>query len=423
MAPQDGLYTVVSRDGDRSDMRVIGAVRDVMVAPEDPARLVDALASPDTAIVTLTVTEKGYKLDPATGTPMMDDPDVRADMASLAAPRTAPGFLVAGLARRKQAGLAPFTAISCDNLPHNGERLRSAVLAMAFAHDPTLADWIAQTGAFPNSMVDRIVPATTEDDIVELEARAGLRDMAMVKTEPFSQWVIEDRFCGPRPDFEALGVQVTDEVGPWEAAKLRLLNGAHSAIAYLGGMAGLDFVHQAAAREDMAHFIHALWDEAESTLSPPAGLDIAAYRDALWRRFRNSALQHRTRQIAMDGSQKIPQRLLAPIAALQARGKEAPALTLAVAGWIRWLGGTDDLGQAHAIEDPMAPQLAEALADARTGEERVAAVLAIESIFPPALASGPFRSALARQLSMLTEWGALETLRRAGAPGQVQLDG
>ena len=211
---------------------------------------------------------------------------------------------------------------------------------------PSLADWIAAEGAFPQTMVDRIVPATTPDDIAALAQRLGVEDQAMVKTEPFLQWVIEDRFCGPRPDFAALGAQLTADVAPWEEAKLRLLNGAHSGIAYLGGLAGIEFVDQFVALSQGRAFVEALWDESAATLSPPPGLDIARYRAALMARFANPALQHRTRQIAMDGSQKLPQRLVAPLLLRRADGRSVDALTLAIAAWMRWQGGIDDAGQS-----------------------------------------------------------------------------
>ncbi|MGN6123828.1 MAG: mannitol dehydrogenase family protein, partial [Sphingomonas oligoaromativorans] len=285
LVPQDGLYSLVVRSGEQQRIRILGAVQDVLVAPEDPARVVAALASADVHLVTLTVTEKGYRLDPATGRLIEGDPDIAADLADLSAPRTVPGFLVAGLKARREAGLPPFTAVSCDNLPHNGRLLRNAVLAMARAHDAALAAWIEAEGAFPQTMVDRIVPATTDADIAALAERIDVEDRAMVKTEPFTQWVIEDRFCGPRPDFAALGVRLTADVAPWEEAKLRLLNGAHSGIAYLGGLAGIEFVNQFVARPEGRAFVEALWDESAETLSPPEGLDIDAYRGELMARF------------------------------------------------------------------------------------------------------------------------------------------
>ncbi|CAM8661449.1 MULTISPECIES: mannitol dehydrogenase family protein [Sphingobium] len=410
MQPQDGLYTMLVRDGAAQRARVIGAVQRIIVAPEEPQALLAALASPDTHIVTLTITEKGYKLDPATGALIEADPQLAVDMVSLDAPQTAPGYLVAALARRRAAGLSPFTAISCDNLPHNGARLRGAVLELARRHDAALADWIAQHGAFPETMVDRIVPATTAEDIAALATRLGVEDQAMVKTEPFLQWVIEDRFCGPRPNFGA-GVQLTAAVAPWEEAKLRLLNGAHSGIAYLGGLAGIDHVHEVLALPEARHFVEALWDEAERTLSPPPELDVAAYRRDLMARFDNPTLRHRTRQIAMDGSQKLPQRLLAPIAARLKAGDGIDALALAVAAWIRWQAGRDDSGAPHYVDDPLAETMAAALADKQDTADRVAAILAFDAVVPPALARDDrLRTSLDPWLAILETNGALAAL-------------
>ncbi|HEX7854816.1 MAG TPA: mannitol dehydrogenase family protein [Sphingobium sp.] len=412
MVPQDGLYTLLERSDAGQQARIIGAVRDVLVAPEGPDRVVAALTLPTVHIVTLTVTEKGYHLDPATGRLREGDAEIVADLADLSAPRSVPGFLVAGLAARRAAGLPPFTIISCDNIPHNGPRLRAAVLAVAQAHDPALAEWIAEEGAFPQTMVDRIVPATTDDDIAALAHDIGVEDRAMVKTEPFLQWVIEDRFCGPRPDFAAFGVQLTTEVAPWEEAKLRLLNGAHSGIAYLGGLAGVERVDQFVALPEGRAFVEALWDESATTLSPPPGLDIATYRDRLMARFANSTLAHRTRQIAMDGSQKLPQRLVAPILARRAKGEPVDALVLAVAAWMRWQAGVDDAGEPFTVDDPLAGDTAAAMAGARDANERVAALLSIGAIFPAAFGQDAALVALlGRALEALEEGGALATLR------------
>lgn len=409
--PQDHLYSVVIRDGVDDRTRIIGAVQSVLVAPEDPAVVVAAMASPDVHLVTLTVTEKGYRLDPASGGLLTGDPDVAADLVDLAKPRTAPGFLVAALAERRRRGVAPFTVVSCDNLPHNGARVRSAVLAMAGAHDPALAEWIAAEGAFPQTMVDRIVPATTPGDIDDQAARLGVRDEGMVKTEPFTQWVIEDRFAGPHPDFASLGVQLTAEVAPWEDAKLRLLNGAHSSLAYLGGLAGHAFVHEVIAIPAFATFVERLWDEAGTTLNPPPGLDIPAYRRDLMARFSNPSLQHRTRQIAMDGSQKLPQRLLASIAARLDRGQPVDSLALGVAAWVRWQEGVTDAGESFTVDDPMAATLAAALADARTASDRVRAVSRMTGVVSPRLANDE------RFIDVITH--ALEAITAAGVAAHL----
>lgn len=389
LVPQGGLYSLVVRDGDRIETRIVGAVTDVRVAPEDPSAVVKALADPDTHIVTLTVTEKGYRLDPASGTLMLEDPDVASDLASLFAPCTAPGFLAAGLAERRARGLEPLTVISCDNLPHNGVRVRDAVLAVARHHDPALADWIETSCAFPQTMIDRIVPATTAEDRHALAQRLGVEDHGMVKTEPFTQWVIEDRFAGARPDFERLGVQITSAVGPYEDAKLRLLNGAHSAMAYLGGLAGLTFVHEVMAEPVFADFVERLWDEAAVTLSPPPGLDIGAYRRDLKARFRNAALEHRTHQIAMDGSQKLPQRLLAGAAIRLDRDLPIDALALAIAAWLRWQDGQDETGAAHVVDDPLSALTARLVAATPDPLERAAALMSIEAVFPARLVQDP----------------------------------
>lgn len=393
LLPQDGLYTLLTRDGAGERAQVMGCVREVLVAPEDPEALVARLADAATHLVTLTVTEKGYRLGPD-GALLAGEPDVAADLAGLDRPRTAPGFLAAALARRRAAGLAPFTALSCDNLPGNGRRLAAAVTEMAAAHDPALARWIAAEGAFPETMVDRIVPATTDADIAAFATATGVNDRALVTTEPFLQWVVEDRFCGPRPDLAAHGVQLTDAVAPWEHAKLRLLNGAHSALAYLGALAGLLFVHEAVAVPAFAALVERLWDEAAATLTPPAGLDVADYRAALLARFANPALAHRLRQIAIDGSQKLPQRLLATLAERTARGLASPALALAVAGWVRWQAGRTDAGEGFAVDDPRAAELARAYADAGDAGGRATALLAL--VAPAPMAAGEVAAALAR---------------------------
>lgn len=415
--PQDGLYTLVVRDGSQEHLRVIGAGRGVLVGPEDPAALVVAMADADVHIVTLTVTEKGYRLDPATGDLLLDDPEVAADLADIASPRTAPGFIVAALQARKAKGLKPFTVISCDNIPHNGKRIRAGVVAMARHIDPALADWIEADGAFPQTMIDRIVPATIPEDIEKLRVRLGVEDQGMVKAEPFTQWVIEDRFAGERPDFAAPffargGVQLTDSVEPWEDAKLRLLNGAHSAVAYLGALSGHEHVHEAVAVPAFRAYVEALWDEAQTPLNPPPGLDIPAYRDELMARFSNSALMHRTRQIAMDGSQKLPQRLLAGAAERLAAGQGIEAMALGVAAWMKWQSGVTESGETFVVDDPLATRTAERLEGAADDQARVSALLTLSAVFPPALAADDrFAAAVTGAYLSLSRNGAVQAAR------------
>ncbi|WP_203291310.1 mannitol dehydrogenase family protein [Maricaulis parjimensis] len=406
--PQGGLYTMVQRDGPATQLRVIGALTDVLVAPSDPETLIAALAEPSVALVTLTITEKGYHLDPDTGELMLTDAAIKADLERPSRPSTAPGFLVAGLAARRAAGLPPFTVLSCDNIPDNGLRTRAAVLGFARQVNPDLADWIEASVAFPGSMIDRIVPATTAEDIDALEAMTGYRDEAMVKTEPFTQWVVEDNFCHRRPALETVGVQMTDDVAAWERAKLRLLNGSHSALAYLGALAGHTYVHEAIADPVFARFVDRLWDEVEPVLDGPAGFDATAYRAALKSRYANSALNHSLVQIAMDGSQKLPQRLLASLRAQREAGLPMAAILMAVAAWMRWQSGVDEAGETFTVDDPLAAVTAAALEKAGPDpDERAAALLSIEAVFGRDLKNDPvIASALGHDLAALMSRGA-----------------
>ncbi len=405
--PQDGLYNVSVRDGQQVADRIIGSVRRVIVARDAPQAVLGAIAAPETHLVTLTVTEKGYHLDPASGELNLDDPAIRLDLAASVAPTTPIGLIVMGLKLRRERTGAPVTVMSCDNLSRNGARLRNAVKRFAEAVDPSLTEWIDANVAFPETMVDRIVPATDPGDIAAFAERSRVLDQGFVKTEPFWQWVVEDRFAGERPDLAAAGVQITQAVAPWETAKLRLLNGAHSAIAYLGGLAGVDFVHEFISAPGGRAYIEGLWDEAASTLTSAPDIDVAAYRAQLLSRFKNSALQHRTRQIAMDGSQKLPPRLLASATARLSRGQRIDHLALAIAAWMRWVGGADDTGRPTQLDDPMAASLKATAMGAASPEHQVRALLAIERIFPADLAAHPVLvDALVRQLKRLAAQGA-----------------
>jgi fructuronate reductase len=414
LEPQDGLYSLVVRDGPVTRIRIIGCIRGVLVAPENPAHVVRLLAQPQVHLVTLTITEKGYKLEPTGGVLARGDRDVAADLGDLTAPRTVPGLIVAGLAARRRAGLKPFTAMSCDNLPHNGECLRQSVLALAQAHDGTLADWIGSEAAFPDTVVDRIVPAPTPAARAQLAEYLGLEDRAAIITEPFHQWVIQQRFAGPVPDFAALGATVTADVSAWEQAKLRLLNGAHSAMAYIGGLAGLECVHDFVQLPEGAAFVHALWDESSPTLSPPPSLDLNQYCAQLYGRFRNSALPHRLRQIAIDGSQKLPQRLLAPLAARRAVGQPVTMLCLAIAAWMHWQRGVDDAGKPFAVDDPLADQTARLIAASADAAACVRAMLSLAAMFgAPISEDEGLRQQLTQQLERIESRGAWGALREA----------
>lgn len=409
LAPQDFLYTVVERDRDGRCMRIVGALRSALVAPEAPEDLVALMAQPSVKIVSLTVTEKGYRHDPATGALDEDQPDVRHDAALQGdGHRTAPGFIVAALARRRAAGLPPFTVLSCDNLPANGETTRRVVVRMAELRDPDLAHWIAAEGAFPSTMVDRIVPATTAADRAEVAAALGLEDAAPVVTEPFTQWIIEDRFSSGRPAWEETGATFATDIAPFERMKLRLLNGSHSAIAYLGLLAGHDTVADAIADADLARFIRALMDEEVTpTLDLPGAVDLTGYKDQLMARFANPALRHRTAQIAMDGSQKLPQRLLAPIRDRIAAGAPISRLALAVAAWMRHVAATDEAGKPVVPDDPMAARLTRLAREAGPVAARLApALMSVAEIFGSDLPDDPrFREPVTAALDRLFTGG------------------
>jgi fructuronate reductase len=381
LAPQDDLYTLVERDAAGERMRIMAPLKRVLVAPEAPGDVVAAMAQPSVRIVTLTVTEKGYGLARDRGGLDTADSGIAADLANLGRPRTAVGFIVAALYARRDAGLPPFTAMSCDNLTGNGALLREAVLELAGARDRSLAAWIADYGAFPNSMVDRIVPATTGEAIEAHAARFGYRDEALVETERYCQWVLEDCFAGERPDLASVGVTLAVDVAPWEEAKLRLLNGAHSAIAYLGGLGGIAHVHEFVAAADRRELIDRLWDESTETLDTFAAIDLAGYREALMARFANPALRHRTHQIAMDGSQKLPQRLVAPWRARLERGLPAPVIELAVAAWMAWQRGADMLDRPFAVDDPLAETTAMAWAVSPDAAGAAARLLGLREVF------------------------------------------
>ena len=348
MNPQEGLYTVTERSVSGAKTRIIGAVREVLVAPHEPEAVIVALTAPTTHIVSLTITEKGY---------------CRASAGSLdlalAGEDSVFYFLAAGLRSRRDAGLTGLTLLSCDNLADNGRVLERLMTAYIEHHDPGLAEWFAAQCTCPNTMVDRIVPATTADDRAEIaDMLDGLRDEAAVMTEPFSQWVIEDRFSGPRPRWEAVGAELVSDVRPYETAKLRMLNGAHSALAYLGLERGHDYVHQAAADPEIRPLVESLMrEEALPTIVAAPGQDLSAYADALLARFANPALEHRLIQIAMDGSQKIPQRWLATLAANQREGRICPAILTALGAWLAHIRG-DNVAKWGPVDDPLANPLA-----------------------------------------------------------------
>ncbi|AKH69282.1 mannitol-1-phosphate/altronate dehydrogenase [Spongiibacter sp. IMCC21906] len=358
LAPQDYLYTLIISEGVHRHQQLIGALAKVLIAPQQPEQVISALAAAATQVVTLTITEKGYCLRPDGKQLDEQHSEVQHDLKNVAQPRTALGFLAAGLAARRDQHKPGLTIISCDNISGNGEKLRSALLQFCRRIDPTLADWIDSHCRFPATMVDRIVPATTPENIQDLATDLGYQDQAAVFSEPFCQWVIEENFAGPMPPWDKVGAQYVTDVTPFEAMKLRLLNASHSAIAYLGCLAGYNTVDRVIANPVLRKAIEQLMtEEAAPTLSMPIDFDLQAYQQSLLQRFANSALQHRCQQIAIDGSQKIPNRLF-PILRWQRQHKGPIVITTAaLAAWLRYLQGIDETGNRYPINDPMATQL------------------------------------------------------------------
>lgn len=410
LLPQDWLYCVAESDQAGEKLRIVNALTQVIAAPENPKALVDALCQPSVKIVSLTVTEKGYCRDPATGQLDETHPDVLHDLANPQTPRSAPGFLVQAIKMRRAAKLSALTILCCDNLPANGQTVRSVVSRLGRLQDADLGRHISETIAFPSTMVDRIVPATTAEDRIRIAASLGVHDNWPVVTEAFTQWVIEDHFPSGRPDWAATFVS---NVSPFETMKLRLLNGSHSCIAYLGYLSGYETVADAMRDTELAGFVARLMhDEVTPTVQAPAGADIGGYMAALIKRFKNPALRHRTWQIAMDGSQKLPQRLLGTVRDRLRSGAPIECLALGVAAWMRYVAGTDERGNNIDVRDPLRDELRKRSDSAGLIAERLApALLSLESIFGKDLAADDrFARAVTSALDSLIRNGARRTL-------------
>jgi fructuronate reductase len=417
LRPQDGLYSVLTAGRTATSLRVVGSLRDVALLKEESERVLAALSAPSTHVVTTTVSEKGYHRAVGGG-PDITDPDLAADVDVLRREvglgvrddrpaRTPVGTLCRALVRRRREHGAPVTVVCCDNLADNGGVLRDlvdGVLAAASAEDDRA--WVADAVRFPSTMVDRITPTTAAHRRDEAAALLGLRDEGLVVAEPFSQWVIQDAFAGPRPRWERAGVVLTADVASWERAKLRLLNGTHSAAAYLGALAGHRFIDEAVTDPRIAAVVRGLQAEARRTLDAPEGLDLEAYGETVLERFGNPATGHTTAQVAGDGSQKLPHRIIGTIVDLLDRGEVPIAATRAMAAWAAFVArGRDVRGVALPLDDPLAPVLRAATA----GDDRGLAdrILGVDQVFPPRLQDDEaFRRAFREELADL-----LRTLR------------
>ena len=417
LAPQDGLYVLAELDA-RTRFRVIGALREVLVAAEAPNAVAAALIAPETRLVTVTVTEKGYCLNSA-GDLDLSHVDIRHDLSAPAAPVSLIGWLVDGLARRRAAGLTPFVTLSCDNLPDNGVRLAQAVVRFARARgDADLAAWIEGEARFPTSMVDSITPATDDALRVRVARQMGLIDAWPVQRERFVQWVVQDNLGPDAPDLASVGVTVTADVADYERAKLRLLNGAHTSLAYLGGLAGHLTVADAMTDAPLAAFVGALMrQDIAPSLRPPREMAIEAYIEVILARFRNPAIHHNLSQIAWDGSQKLPIRLLGTVGDALKAGRPVSRLAGSVAGWMRFV--VEAVYADQVLVDPLAEPLRNAVGRCEgRAEIDVGAFLALDAVFPRDLAAEPrFRTAVEAAYDDLVGGGVARLLTRLSAVG------
>ena len=405
---QQLLYTVAEKGAESTELKIIGSMKEALHPEIDGCEgILNAMARPQTAIVSLTVTEKGYCADAASGQLDLNNPLIKHDLENPTTPKSAIGYIVEALRLRREKGLKAFTVMSCDNVRENGHVAKVAVLGLAQARDPQLAAWIEENVTFPCTMVDRIVPAATPETLQEIADQLGVYDPCAIACEPFRQWVIEDNFVNGRPDWDKVGAQFVADVVPFEMMKLRMLNGSHSFLAYLGYLGGYETIADTMTNEDYRKAAFALMmQEQAPTLSMPEGTDLNAYATLLIERFSNPSLRHRTWQIAMDGSQKLPQRLLDPVRLHLKNGGSWRHLALGVAGWMRYSQGVDEQGNAIDVVDPMLAEFQKINAQYQ-GAERVKALLGLSGIFADDLPqNADFVGAVTTAYQQLCERGA-----------------
>jgi mannitol 2-dehydrogenase len=408
MRAQDCLYTLVVKHPDGSlEPRVVGSIVEYLLAPDDPEAVVARMADERTRIVSLTITEGGYNFSPVTGEFDAADPGVRHDLQPGAAPRTAFGLVTEALDRRRRNGQPPFTVLSCDNIQGNGDAARRSFAAFARLRDPELGRWVQEQVRFPNSMVDRITPVTTDEDRAELARRFGVEDRWPVVCEPFTQWVVEDDFPLGRPRFEDVGVQFVEDVEPYELMKLRLLNASHQALCYFGYLAGYRLVHEVAQEALFQRFLLGyMAEEGTPTLRPVPGIDLADYQRTLIERFSNAAVRDTVARLCAESSDRIPKWLLPVIRAQLAAGGPIHRATAVVASWARYAEGVDEEGQPILVVDRLAPELRDL---ARQGGT---AFIENRALFGDLAEDERFRTAYLDSLDSLHEIGARRTLEK-----------
>ncbi|TEA78741.1 mannitol dehydrogenase family protein [Allopusillimonas ginsengisoli] len=411
LAPQKGLYTLLIRGEGGTQARVVGSLAGVIAAVRNGQAARDALLDPNVRIVSLTVTEKAYGIDRRSRSVDQTHPAIAHDLTHPDAPTGVIGMIVHALRRRRSSGIAPFTVLCCDNLPENGRLLRAGVIDFASRLDRPLAKWIAQDIAFPSTMVDRITPASSEATLLEAKARTGFEDFAAVETEAFNQWVIEDCFPAGRPAWDQAGVLMVKDVAPYERMKLRMLNGAHSLLAYVGNILDYRYVRDAMQDGLMVALLRAYMAQAAKTLGRLEGVDFKQYEDALIARFSNPAIAHEIRQIAMDGTEKLPQRILAPAGEALANGQDIRLFAFAVAAWMRHCLGASETGRPYELDDPRAAEIRVRI----KGKEADASALARALLDMPGLFSPDLLQSLAWKQQVIDQLAVMlsQGMRRA----------
>ncbi|MDR5904436.1 mannitol dehydrogenase family protein [Franzmannia qiaohouensis] len=409
LAAQDYLYTlVVKHPNGRYEPQVIGSMIDYLFAPDDPEAVIERMADPAIRIVSLTVTEGGYNFHPVSGEFDLDNPQVRADLAEPSRPSTTFGLVVEALVRRRARGIAPFTVMSCDNIQANGDVAKHMFSAYARARDAELGEWLAAEVAFPNSMVDRITPVTAQADIDELAARFGVSDAWPVVCEPFTQWVLEDHFGAGRPAFEKAGVQVVEDVEPYELMKLRLLNASHQALCYFGYLAGYRYAHEVCQDPLFVDFLLTyMREEGSPTLAAVPGVDLEQYRLTLIERFANPQIKDTLARLCAESSDRIPKWLVPVIREQLARGGEIRLSAAVVASWARYAEGVDEEGQLIEVVDRLKESL---MALAQRNREQPTAFIENAELFGDLAEQPRFREAYLATLASLQERGARATL-------------
>jgi mannitol 2-dehydrogenase len=384
---QDYLYTVVERSAAGDEARVIGSIQNFLHAPSNPNVVLEKLASPDTHIVSLTITEGGYYVHQGTGDLDAEHPDIQYELAHPHEPKGAFGYLAEALERRGKRGLPPFTIMSCDNLQGNGDVAKKMLLAFIELRDPKQRNWLEQNATFPNSMVDRITPATTDEHRALVREKFGIDDGWPVMTESFRQWVIEDHFVSGRPAWEQVGAQFTEEVLPYEKMKIRLLNASHQAICYVGMLLGYEFAHEAMADRRITALMRKMMDVEVTPILPEVpGIDLTQYKNTLIERFANPAIRDTLGRLGTEGSARIPKFVVPSISDQLKRGGPIKLLSLTVASWFRYLAGKDDAGKPVPMKDPMLDQLKEAAA---AGGKDPGRLLAMRQLFSEEVATDP----------------------------------